>query len=144
MPALCCHQFSSLPEAALSRRSCPPRGGSGLRSGRVDASRTADNQPTDVRARGRGATNGSGTEHHNPNRTSDNNQPKQGICDSLRARLRRCPAMLTVARIDGEIKHRMRMLDTVSRASMANLALRLGEQTAAGEAIPEYVAIRQP
>ena len=42
-----------------------------------------------------------------------------------------------------EMKDKMRVYDTISRASMAHVALLLGEKAAAGEAVPSHVALRQ-
>ena len=42
------------------------------------------------------------------------------------------------------MKDKMHSFDTVSRASLANIALLLGEQAVAGAELPKYVAVRQP
>ena len=43
-----------------------------------------------------------------------------------------------------EMADKMHVFDSISRASMAHLVLRLAEKAVAGEAIAEHIAIRQP
>ena len=43
-----------------------------------------------------------------------------------------------------EFKDNMSVTNTISRADMADLCLKLGEKVVAGEKIPQWVAIRNP
>lgn len=44
----------------------------------------------------------------------------------------------------GAMKGKMHTFDSVSRASMANVAMLVGEKVAAGQTVPGYIALRQP